>query len=135
MSMLTLWLKVKSLFHRHELWALRKSVRFPLLSQFFFVTLWSWAVIPVLVSLPTFALLLAPLLAEEPSPFVGISLPVVSIACIGVLAGSVVMVPWFLRWNFACIELTVIGSSGAAERRMSELEKRFSETGAEEGMR
>lgn len=102
------WLK--SLFFRHELWALRCAIDWPLLAPLILGTLKLWVVLPGLVF-----------------SIVGIVLFVNGFTALAIVVGALgvlVILPAAVRlleWDFTAIGL-MLGTGASARRRLAELE-------------
>lgn len=108
MKLVYQWLKRR--FLRHEVWALRRSVEWPILSIFFLGSLNLWWIGPGFLVSAVFILLFV----------TGHAVTAVIIGAFGTMIAMPAFVRFF-QWHFMAVGL-MIGSGTLAHRRLAELE-------------
>lgn len=107
--------RILGFFRAHEIWTLRQSIRFPILSPILFLSLWVWALPLVLILGSLFLLMIG-----SNAKLAMISLaPALLIA----VAAFVIVGPWLVGWVTTCGAL-MFGHPQRATRRLQTLMER-----------
>lgn len=102
-------LRLKIRYLRHEVWVLRTSIRFPIMSIYLHATLWIWIFVAVL----PFSLLA--LVLMETGGRLG-----AAISLFPATAGLILMLSWTAGWYGICSGL-MFGHGKSARRKYDEL--------------